>query len=107
RGNRELRSILRDIFKTKTSREWLDFGNRFNTPLAPVNTPRNLVEDPQFKARFRLLPHDRHGIDMLSFPVNFVGETLPDPSRAPMVGEQSEDVLRDILGYDAETRATL
>ncbi len=107
RGNRELRSILRDIFKTKTSREWLDFGNRFNTPLAPVNTPRNLVEDPQFKARFRLLPHDRHGADMLSFPVNFVGETLPDPSRAPMVGEQSEDVLRDILGYDAETRATL
>ena len=40
RGNRELQAVLRDIFKTKTTKEWLDFGIKANTPLAPVNTPK-------------------------------------------------------------------
>ena len=38
RGNRELQAELRDIFKTKTSEEWMEFGGRVNTPIAPVNT---------------------------------------------------------------------
>ena len=101
RGNRELQAVLRDIFKTKASSEWLEFSVKYNTPLAPVNTPKNIVEDPQFKARFKVLPHEQHGADMLGFPVQFVGEELPPPAMAPTVGQHSEEVLRDILGYDA------
>ena len=56
RGNRELQHELRAIFRTKTAREWLDFGGRVNTPIAPVNTPRTLLQDPQFADRFPLLP---------------------------------------------------
>ena len=103
RGNRELQAILRDIFKSRTTREWLAFGVEANTPLAPVNTAQNIVDDPQFRARFRILPHDRHGADMLGFPVQFVGEELPDPEKAPTVGEHRDAVLREVLGYDAGT----
>ena len=56
RGNRELQGELRDIFRTKTAAEWLDFGGRVNTPIAPVNTPQTLLDDPQFIDRFPLLP---------------------------------------------------
>ena len=100
RGNRELQTALRDIFKSKTSQEWLDFSIRVNTPIAPVNTPKNVVDDPQFKARFKVWPHERHGADMFGFPVQFVGEELPEPAKAPTVGEHSDTVLRDVLGYD-------
>jgi len=103
RGNRELQAILRDIFKTRTTEEWLAFGVEANTPIAPVNTAQNIVDDPQFKARFKLIPHETHGADMLGFPVQFVGEELPTPSRAPAVGEHRDAVLRDVLGYDAAT----
>ena len=41
RGNRELQRELRDIFATKTAQEWLEFGGRVNTPIAPVNTPQD------------------------------------------------------------------
>ncbi len=99
RGNRELQAELREIFRTKTSQQWLQFSVEFNTPIAPVNTPQNIVDDPQFKARFKLLPHANHGADMLAFPVNFVDEELPLPARAPTVGQHSEAVLRDVLGY--------
>src|SRR4051794_4378188 len=50
RGNRELQAELRDIFGTRTSAEWMEFGGRVNTPIAPVNTPQALAEDPQVRA---------------------------------------------------------
>lgn len=103
RGNRELQAILRDIFKTRTTEQWLAFGVEANTPIAPVNTAQNIVDDPQFQARFKVIPHETHGADMLGFPVQFVGEELPEPSRAPTVGEHREAVLREVLGYDAAT----
>ncbi len=101
RGNRELQKELREIFKTKSCAEWLEFGNDKNTPIAPVNTPQTIAEDPQFKARLPLLPHEEHGADMLPFPVKFLEEELPPPSKAPTVGEHNERVLAEVLGYDA------
>jgi crotonobetainyl-CoA:carnitine CoA-transferase CaiB-like acyl-CoA transferase len=100
RGNRELRSELRDIFRTKTAQEWLDFGGAVNTPIAPVNTPKTLLDDPQFADRLPLLPRSEVGADQLFTPLHFIGEELPHPAKAPTVGQHTEDVLRSVLGYD-------
>ena len=100
RGNRELQAELRDVFKQRTSAQWLDFADEVNTPIAPVNTPQTVMDDPQFQARLPLLPHTDHGADMLPFPVRLVGEDLPLPTHAPTVGEHTDDVLRDLLGLD-------
>jgi crotonobetainyl-CoA:carnitine CoA-transferase CaiB-like acyl-CoA transferase len=100
RGNRALQAELRAIFATKTAKEWLDFGGRVNTPIAPVNTPKTLLDDPQFADRFSLLPAEEVGADQLFTPLHFVGEDLPHPARAPTVGQHSEAVLRSVLGYD-------
>jgi crotonobetainyl-CoA:carnitine CoA-transferase CaiB-like acyl-CoA transferase len=106
-GNRELQAELRDIFRTKTSAEWLAFGNTHNTPIAPVNSPRTIVRDPQFQDRLPLLPHEEHGADMLPFPVKFRGEELPAPGRAPTPGEHNDEILADVLGYGADRIAAL
>ena len=100
RGNRELQSELRAIFSTKTAEEWLEFGGRVNTPIAPVNTPKTLLDDPQFADRFQLLPAAEVGADQLFTPLHFVGEQLPHPAKAPTVGQHSDAVLRSVLGYD-------
>jgi crotonobetainyl-CoA:carnitine CoA-transferase CaiB-like acyl-CoA transferase len=100
RGNRELQRELRSIFATKTAQEWLDFGGRVNTPVAPVNTPKTLLDDPQFADRFPLLPSADMGADQLFTPLHFVGEELPHPTKAPTVGQHTEVVLRSVLGYD-------
>ncbi|HEX3796399.1 MAG TPA: CoA transferase [Acidimicrobiales bacterium] len=100
RGNRELQAELRDIFRTKTSTEWLEFGGRVNTPIAPVNTPKTLLDDPQFIDRFPLLPASEMGNDQLFTPLHFIGEDLPKPTKAPTVGQHTEDVLTSVLGYD-------
>ena len=107
RGNRELQVELREIFKTRSAAEWIRLGEEKNFPIAPVNTPKTLTDDPQFRDRFPLYSHEAHGADMLPFPVKYVDETLPEPQKAPTVGEHSEVVLRDVLGYDAERIRTL
>ncbi len=100
RGNRELQRELRDIFRTRTAVEWLDFGGRVNTPIAPVNTPQTLLDDPQFADRFHLLPQEEMGSDQLFTPLHFIDEELPRPTKAPTVGQHTEEVLRSVLGYD-------
>ena len=101
-GNTELRAELAAIFRTRTTAEWVRFGVERNTPLAPVNTPRTLADDPQFRARMPWLPRERVGAEQLPSPIKVVGEELPLPTRAPEVGEHTEAVLREVLGYDGD-----
>ena len=105
RGNRELQRELRDIFTTKTSKEWMDWAIENDALLAPVNTPQNIASDPQFQDRFPWLSADTHGADMLPSPIKIIGGELPEPGIAPETGQHTEEVLRDLLGYD-EARIT-
>ncbi len=100
RGNLELRRELRDIFRTKTADEWIDFGVTANVPIAPVNSPRTIADDPQFQDRFHWIPTERLGAEQLPTPLKFVDEELPVPTHAPTVGQHTDDVLRDVLGWD-------
>jgi crotonobetainyl-CoA:carnitine CoA-transferase CaiB-like acyl-CoA transferase len=107
RGNRELQRELRTIFRTRSAAAWIALGGEKNFPVAPVNTPKTIAEDPQFRDRFPWYPARDHGADMLPFPVKFRGEELPVPGKAPTVGRDSESVLRSVLGYDDERIARL
>ena len=102
RGNRELQADLSKIFKGKSSQEWIRLGDEKNFPIAPVNTPKTLAEDPQFKDRFPLYPHEKHGADMLPFPLKLQNESIPAPAPAPTVGENNEEILGEVLGYQPE-----
>ena len=107
RGNRELQAILTEIFKGKTAAEWIAFGNEHNTPIAPVNTPKTIADDPQFVHRLPWVPKERLDADMLPYPVKIVGGELPPPTRAPNVGEHTDEVLAEVAGYSAERIAEL
>ena len=105
RGNLELRAELRDIFGTRSTQEWIDFGIEVNTPIAPVNTPKTIAEDPQFLDRLPWLSRDDLGCEQLPFPVKFDVE-LPSPTRAPTLGQHTDEIVADVLGYDEATAAS-
>jgi crotonobetainyl-CoA:carnitine CoA-transferase CaiB-like acyl-CoA transferase len=107
RNNRELLAELTTIFKSRTSDEWMTFGGEWNTPLAPVNTAANLQDDPQFKDRMGWIPASQLGADMLPNPVKIVGGELPIPRKAPTPGQHSDEILREVLGYDDARIAAL
>ena len=107
RGNLELQRELRDIFRTKTSNEWLEFGDRVNTPIAPVNNAKNVVDDPQFQDRLPLFTTEQLGCEQLPLPVKFFDEELPVPTHAPTVGQQTDEVLSEVLGLGEDRLAAL
>jgi len=99
-GNREMQAELRDIFRTRTSAEWVAFGDEHNTPIAPVNTPQTLADDPQFQDRLPWYPREALGAEQMPSPIKLLDEELPVPSKAPTVGQHTDEVLTAVLGYD-------
>jgi crotonobetainyl-CoA:carnitine CoA-transferase CaiB-like acyl-CoA transferase len=102
RNNKELHAELRDIFKTRTSAEWIAWSSEVNTPIAPVNTPKTIADDPQFQDRLPWISRDRLGADELPIPLKVLDDEQPVPTKAPTVGEHTDEVLADVLGYDAD-----
>jgi crotonobetainyl-CoA:carnitine CoA-transferase CaiB-like acyl-CoA transferase len=100
KGNLELQAILQEVFKEKTSVEWLDFADEHNVPIAPVNNAKNIVDDPQFQDRFPLYTVEQVGAEQLPLPLNVIGERLPAPTMAPTVGQNTDEVMAEVLGYD-------
>lgn len=107
RGNYELQAELRDIFRARSRRGWIDFGNDHNTPIAPVNTPATISEDPQFRHRMPFHPTDAVGAEQLPLPIFINGDMPPTPSMAPTVGQHTEQVLSEVLDIDDAEIASL
>ena len=100
KGNIELQHELKAIFKEKSSREWIQFSEDENTPIAPVYNAKTAPTDPQFQHRLPFYSVEDLGAEQLPLPVNIIGEDPVTPSKAPTVGENTEDVLISLLGYE-------
>jgi crotonobetainyl-CoA:carnitine CoA-transferase CaiB-like acyl-CoA transferase len=108
RGDTALRRELAEIFATRTSAEWLEFGLGVNTPIAPVNDVTSITRDPQFQARLPFRPWQEHGTDLMPSPIRPLDEELPVPAKAAVeAGRDTDAVLAEVLGYDAARIATL
>ena len=71
-----------------------------------MNTPENIVEDPQFQHRMGFISHEILDADMLPYPVKVEGAEIPVPTKAPNCGQDTDAVLAG-LGYDAAKIAAL
>ncbi len=98
---------LTAIFATKTTVEWIDFGIEHNVPLAPINTPQTLPDDPQFQDRLEWLPASELGADQLPLPLKISGPAQPTITKAPELGQHTDAVLQELLGYDDAKLAEL
>lgn len=106
RGDVTLRRELAGIFASRSQAEWVRFFSEHDVPGGPVHRPADLLDDPQFKARFA--PPEGHVGEprLLGTPVH-TGEARPAIRPAPTLGEHTDEVLRDVLGYDVSRVAAL
>jgi crotonobetainyl-CoA:carnitine CoA-transferase CaiB-like acyl-CoA transferase len=105
KGNTELQRELQTIFTTKTCQEWLAFSEEHVTTIAPVNTPANIGDDPQFQHRMGFYPTNALGCEQLPLPAFVNGEPLPCPTKAPTVGEHTEEIMAEIGKSEADIAA--
>jgi crotonobetainyl-CoA:carnitine CoA-transferase CaiB-like acyl-CoA transferase len=74
-------------------------------PMAPVVSVRDLVEDPQVRARGMLRTVEQPGrgpMLTLGAPIR-LGDSAPaEPSHAPLLGEHSREILSERIGLTSE-----
>jgi crotonobetainyl-CoA:carnitine CoA-transferase CaiB-like acyl-CoA transferase len=109
--NREsLIARLQDIFLTKTYEEWEAILVPAGIPMGAINAIDQIVEHPQVKARNVLVDaeHPTAGKVKVVGPPVRLSET-PGSVRgpAPLLGQHTGDVLREVLGLDAAEIARL
>ena len=109
RGNLELRADPASRSSPGgRSPEWLEFGGQHNTPIAPVNTPKTIGDDPQFQDRMSWLPASELGADMLPDPDQVRRRDDADPDQGPDASASTPTrCCTDVLGYDEARMAEL
>ena len=98
-------SILTEYFVTKSMAHWLEHLEKGEVPAAPVNTFDHVFTDPQVLARQMAIdvPHPTIGnLRMVGSPLKM--ESLKErPFVAPpLLGQHTEEVLREYLGLQGE-----
>ncbi len=89
--------------ETQSCEYWLDLLERARIPAAPVNELSHAFSDPQALARHMRVTVPLPGGGTVEEPGNPVkmSETYADTFTAPpLLGEQTEDTLREMLGLD-------
>ncbi|MDG2027899.1 MAG: CoA transferase [Acidimicrobiales bacterium] len=92
----DLIAELDKIFAGKTLDEWVEvFDTEPDFFWAPVNSPDDLLADPQFHASGALIevPDGASGTTMIATPCDFAGTPWEARSLAPQLGEHTEEIL--------------
>lgn len=104
--NREiLIPILTDAMKARDRDYWLAALERVGVPAGPINTIDQVYQNPQVKARGMLqtLPHSSAGqAPVGASPLRFSDSPVNYRHAAPLLGEHTEQVLRERLGLSDE-----
>ena len=106
----ELIAVLNQIFRTRTSRYWIETLENASVPCGPINTIADVFADPQVQARgMRLeLHHPILGaVPSVASPIKYSETQISYVRAAPMLGEHTDEVLRDLLGVTLEEIARM
>ena len=102
--------LLQEVFLTKTYEEWEAIFLPLGIPFGAINNIAQVVEHPQVKARAALveMKHPRAGtVKMVGAPVRLSETPGSVRTPSPMLGEHTEEVLRELLGMDQQAVTAL
>lgn len=106
----EVDELLREALAARTVAEWDEILERHDVPHAPILEVSEVLANEQVRARGLVTDYEHPRLGRfpaigraIRFPA-YDGQPLEPP---PLLGEDDEAVLRDLLGYDADRIARL
>jgi formyl-CoA transferase len=110
-GHRDtLVPLLAEMVKRKTKQEWIDALEAAGVPCGPINDLREVFENPQVIARaMRVdLPHPTGGqVGLVRNPIRMSATPPLHAVAPPLLGQHTDEVLRQLLGMRDSELATL
>jgi crotonobetainyl-CoA:carnitine CoA-transferase CaiB-like acyl-CoA transferase len=98
----ELVPLLQDIMRTRNKAAWLDALEAAKVPCGAINNIAEVFADPQVQARGMVttwqhpLKPDLH---LVSSPIKLGATPVRTDLPPPMLGQHTDEVLRNVLGY--------
>lgn len=110
-ANKEkLRQILAEIFAGHSREHWIAKMKAVNVPVGYLRTIEEAFNAPEMRERDRVneIPHPTAGsVPNIEPPIGLKLTPTVAPVAAPLLGQHTRDVLRNMLGYDDERIAEL
>jgi formyl-CoA transferase len=101
----ELVPILAEMVKAKSRSEWIAQLEAVGVPCGPINDIGDVYQNPQVQARGLVTeaPHPAAGkVKLVRSPMRLSATPADGGSAPPMLGQHTEEVLRELLGRSAE-----
>ena len=99
----EMWKLLEDFAKDYTKRELMAVLNDIDVPCGPIMSTKDLANDDHVKLRemYVELDHpDRGKWYNLGCPIK-LSDSPVEVTRSPLLGEHTDEILGEVLGYDA------
>ncbi|SPU52916.1 CaiB/BaiF CoA transferase family protein [Bordetella trematum] len=101
-------ALLADIMRQRTRDDWISRLEAAGVPCGPINDIAQAFAHPQAQARQlrRSLPHPLGGVaDVTASPLRFSASPVVYRAAPPLLGQHTEEVLRDLLGKSPQAIA--
>jgi formyl-CoA transferase len=102
--------LVADLMAQKTCDEWMELLVEAAIPCGPVNNMQRLFSDPQILHRKMVVdvPHPTIGTVRLGgIPIKYAATPASVRLPPPLLGEHTDEMLTDILGYTPDKIAEL
>ena len=110
RNRKVLAAIIAGEIKKKSSREWYRTLDKEGIPYSPINNIQQICEDPCIRHRKMLVDVNQPEmgwIQIASSPLHLSATPAQVYAPAPLLGEHTEEILREVLHYSTREIATL
>lgn len=105
-----LNAILGGLFAADTRDHWIAAMRAAGVPAGPIRTVAEAMQSEEMTSsgQIRQAPHASLGtVPVVGSPMRLDGTPVRDPVGAPVLGQHSRQILRDMLGYDDARIAAL
>jgi crotonobetainyl-CoA:carnitine CoA-transferase CaiB-like acyl-CoA transferase len=109
-NRKEFDDIVEDAFSHADTEEWLERLQAEGIGAAPINTLDKTVIDPQvvYNGTVIGMNHPVCGpIRAIANPIHLIDSIEGQPDPPPTLGQQTEEVLKGLLGYPEEKIKTI
>ena len=112
RNREELLPVLDEIFAARGAQDWLAALEAEKIGCGPINNLQQVFDDPHVKAREMVIrmKHPKAGPDgaaLIASPMRFTGTPVEYRYAPPLIGQQTEELLRERLDLSDDDLAAL
>ncbi len=99
---KEIFATVEEWTMTKTKFEVMDILNEYDIPCGPILSMKEIAEDPSLRATGTVveIDHPTRGKYLtVGNPIK-LSDSPTDVTRSPLLGEHTDEILREVLGFD-------